>query len=156
MRDRDAERAAVTAEAGAQTFAATFDAVVETAAFVAEFCKRHGVDGSDALRVTLVIEELFLNIVMHGYGGEGEGTVRLALALEETYVVVVCEDRAPAYDPRPAFERVPADLDDPVEARGVGGLGQFLVGQLVSAAHYERAGDANRLTVRINRARGRG
>lgn len=146
----------MTAGPRAQSFTATFDAVVETAAFVAEFCKRHGVDSSDALRVTLVVEEVFLNIVMHGYGGEGGGTVRLALALEESHVVVVCEDRAPAYDPRPAFERVPADLDDPVETRGVGGLGQFLVGQLVSAAHYERAGDANRLTLRIGRTRGLG
>jgi len=145
----------MTAEAVARTFAARFDALVETAAFVATFCRRHGVDSQDALRVTLVVEELFLNIVMHGYGGEGEGTVRLALVLEESDLMVVCEDRAPAYDPRPAFERVPADLDDPVEARGVGGLGQFLIAQLVSAAHYERAGDANRLTLRIGRSRRR-
>lgn len=143
----------MTAGDAVRTFTAKFDAVVETAAFVATFCRRHGVDSGDALRVTLVVEELFLNIVMHGYGGEGEGTVRLALALEERDVLVICEDRAPAYDPRPALERVPADLDEPLETRGVGGLGQFLVGQLVSAAHYERAGDANRVTLRLARRR---
>jgi len=128
----------MTAEPRAQSFTATFDAVVETAAFVAEFCKRHGVDSSDALRVTLVVEEVFLNIVMHGYGGEGGCTVLAH------------------HDDMALLERVPADLDDPVETRGVGGLGQFLVGQLVSAAHYERAGDANRLTLRIGRSRGLG
>lgn len=143
----------MTAEPADRTFPATFDAVVETAAFVATFCRRHGVDRDDTLRVTLVIEEVFLNIVMHGYGATGEGTVRLALALEEAHVLVVCEDRAKAYDPRPAFERVPHDLDDSAESRGVGGLGQFLVGQLVSDAHYERAGDANRLTLRLPRRR---
>ena len=140
-------------ETDAQTFVASFDAVVETSAFVATFCERRGVHGDDTLRVTLVVEELFLNIVEHGYGGREEGTVRLALALEERDVLVICEDRAPAYDPRPAFERVPEGLDDPVERRGVGGLGQFLIAQLVSAAHYERVDDANRVTLRIGRAR---
>ncbi|HET9337368.1 MAG TPA: ATP-binding protein [Casimicrobiaceae bacterium] len=136
----------------ARTFDAALECVVETAAFVAGFCEAHGIESRDALRVTLIVEELFLNIVMHGYAGEPGGTIHLALAVEARDVLVVCEDRAREYDPRPALERVPEDLDDPVETRRVGGLGQYLVGRLVREAHYERAGDANRLTLRIGRS----
>ena len=40
----------MTAGDAVRTFTAKFDAVVETAAFVATFCRRHGVDSGDALR----------------------------------------------------------------------------------------------------------
>ena len=132
-------------------FEARLDAVEATAAFVAAFCERRGVGGHDALRVMLVVEELFLNIVMHGYRGAEGGTVRLALALDAYDVLLTCEDAAPPYDPREALAATPDDLDAPVEERRVGGLGQWLVGNLVEVERYERDGGRNRVTLRLRR-----
>ena len=132
------------------TFAASMESLPETVAFVEAFCERHGIDVADTLRLTLIVEELFSNIVAHGYGGE-DGWIRLGLVLDGHDVRIVCEDRAPPYDPRASLERMPKDLGDPVETRGVGGLGHWLVGRLVVETSYVRVGDANVLSLRFRR-----
>lgn len=118
---------------------------------VGSWCERNGVDAADALRITLVVEELFTNIVQHGYRGSGNGTVRLALALDGHAVLLVCEDDAPAFDPRPTLMRVPGGPDEPVETRSVGGLGHLLVGRLAEVVGYARVNGANRLSLRFRR-----
>jgi len=132
-------------------FDARLDAVGATASFVASFCEHHGVGGRDALRLTLVVEELFLNIVAHGYRETPGGSIRLVLTLDAFDVLLTCEDSAPAYDPREALAATPDDLDAPVEERRVGGLGQWLVGNLVEVERYERDGGRNRVTLRLRR-----
>lgn len=138
-------------EAVEATFPASLDALPATAGLVEGFCDRHGIDIGDALRLTLIVEELFTNIVRHGYRGTGEGAIRLGLALDGHDVRIVCEDRAPPYDPRPSLEHMPADLGDPVETRGVGGLGHWLVGRLVVDVSYVRQEDANLLALTFRR-----
>ena len=134
-----------------RTFEGRMEVLPSTAAFVAAFCGRNGIGTTDMLRLTLVVEELFTNIVTHGYGEEGAGLIRLRLALDGSEVTLVCRDEAPPYDPRPALRRLPADLDEPVEKRGVGGLGNLLVGRLVDVSDYVRTGSANVLTLRFRR-----
>lgn len=136
---------------GERAFEARMEVLPSTAAFVAAFCGRSGIGTTDTLRLTLVVEELFTNIVTHGYGEEGAGMVRLRLAFDGGDVTLVCRDEAPPYDPRPALRRLPADLDEPVEKRGVGGLGNLLVGRLVDVSDYVRSGSANVLTLRFRR-----
>jgi serine/threonine-protein kinase RsbW/sigma-B regulation protein RsbU (phosphoserine phosphatase) len=141
----------MTAEGEQGIFDARLDAVGATASFVASFCAHHGVASDDALRLTLVVEELFLNIVAHGYREAPGGSVRLALSIDAGDVRLVCEDRAPPYDPREAMASAPDDLEAPLEDREVGGLGQWLVGNLVEVERYERVGEVNRVTLRLRR-----
>jgi serine/threonine-protein kinase RsbW len=141
----------MTAEVDDGMFDARLDAVGATASFVASFCAHHGVGREDMLRITLVVEELFLNIVAHGYGEGSGGAVRLALSLDAAHVRLVCEDRAPPYDPRDALATAPGDLEAPVEERAIGGLGQWLVGNLVEVERYERDGGVNRVVLRMPR-----
>ncbi len=54
-------------------FRATLSVLPETASFMGNFCKLHGIGSTDALRLTLIVEELFTNAVAHGYGGECDG-----------------------------------------------------------------------------------
>ena len=122
-----------------------------TAAFVAGFCARSGIGAADTLRLTLVVEELFTNIVTHGYGEDGAGMIHLQLAPDGRDVTLVCRDEAPPYDPRPALRRLPVDLDEPVDRRGIGGLGHLLVGRLVDVSSYLRENGANVLTLRFRR-----
>ncbi|HQU47641.1 MAG TPA: ATP-binding protein [Casimicrobiaceae bacterium] len=130
------------------TFAAALDQLPATAAFVEAFCRRRTIDAGDVLRLTLIVEEVFSNVVRHGYRG-GSGWVRIALVADGRDVLLGFEDAAPPSDPRTALARMPADLGDPVETRAVGGLGAWLVGRLVVDASYVRQSDANVLSLRF-------
>lgn len=92
--------------------------------------------------IMLVVEELFVNTIKHGYGGDRTGPVWLTLAPERNGVCrVTYEDRAPAHNPLHGFDE--STLDAPVTERPVGGLGQYLVASLATESHYQRCGDRN-------------
>lgn len=95
----------------------------------------------DQRRVLLLVEELFVNSMLHGYGGECDMPVWLTLELVQGACSVVYEDRAPPYDPfsAPDHSRVDATLDD----RPIGGLGIMLITQISSRHSYARRGDRN-------------
>jgi serine/threonine-protein kinase RsbW len=132
-----------------RNFAARLRQLPETAAFVEAFCQRHGVGQSDALRITLLVEELFTNTVVHGYHGDSDALIRLVLAVDADAVAVLYEDCAPPHDP---LSRLPAAMTDPdatLGSRPIGGLGLLLVSQLASSVRYAREDGCNRLWLRI-------
>jgi anti-sigma regulatory factor (Ser/Thr protein kinase) len=128
-----------------RTFHARMAMLAETAAFVEDFCARGAVGRDDALRLTLIVEELFTNTVTHGHGGDCDALVVVALTRSGGHVELRYEDAAPAYDPLTRLVTAPPSLTAPVEARPVGGLGMHLVGQLASGARYAYESGRNRL-----------
>lgn len=111
---------------------------------VNRFTKRHDIREDDANALHLVLDELVINIVRHGYGETNDGTIQVRLERSGDTLTVVLKDGAPAFDPT----RVPEpDLDQPLELRPVGGLGIHIVRSLVDAMTYRREGNANVLTL---------
>jgi serine/threonine-protein kinase RsbW len=132
-------------------FAARLAAMPAAVAFVEAFCARNGVDRSDALRLTLVVEELFTNSVTHGYRGECDAPIEIALAAAGGEIALLYEDAAPAYDPLSRYAAAPDHLHAAVESRPVGGLGLHLVRELAAGASYAREAERNRLRLRMAR-----
>lgn len=126
-------------------FPARLTALSDTAAFAQAFCDRNGIGRDDALRVIFVIEELFTNSVRHGYCNESDSPIRIALAVADGRVTMLYEDWAPRYDPLDRFAAPPSTLEAPAEVRAIGGLGAYLIGQLVASASYAYENGANRL-----------
>jgi len=122
-----------------------------TAAFAKAFCERNGIDRTAALRLRLVIEELFTNTISHGYRGECDAQIRVALALNDGELTLQYEDAAPEYDPREQWSAPPSSLAEALEERPVGGIGAHLIGELVSAARYVREAGRNRLWLIVRR-----
>ena len=58
-------------------FPARRDALPQIAAFLAEVCAAASFSREGCLRLTLLVEELFTNTVMHGHGGDSEEPVRV-------------------------------------------------------------------------------
>lgn len=123
----------------------------EATAFVAAFCARHGIAPDDALRVTLIVEELFTNTVRHGHGGDSGASVRLTLGARAGQVDLQYEDTAPAFDPSTRVAQAQDDLDADVAARTVGGLGIALVARMASSLVYEREDGMNRIRIAVPR-----
>lgn len=132
-------------------FPARLAALPETADFAQAFCQRNGVGRDDALRLTLVIEELFTNTVRHGYRDESDAPIRISLALADGRVTLLYEDSAPRYDPLAHWSATPSGLGAPIESRPVGGLGVYLLGQLVTGARYAYENGSNRLWLEMPR-----
>lgn len=134
-----------TSSSDIREFPARFDAVADTAAFVLAFCERNGISRSTALRLRLIVEELFTNSVQHGYGGECDTPVRIALAMIEGYPTMEYEDSAPPYDPLARLSTLPADSVATLDAPPSAGLGLFLIGKLAYGARYAYEDGRNRL-----------
>ena len=120
-------------------------ALREVRAFIESVCREAVIARHDTLRIALVAEELFTNSVKHGYGGDSASRVWLTLQPDAGACRMIYEDAGPPYDP--FGERVRPDLEAPLEARGVGGLGVLLVARFSRSHEYTRAGDRNRISL---------
>jgi anti-sigma regulatory factor (Ser/Thr protein kinase) len=106
-----------------------------------------GLDARLIMRLCLAVEELFVNTVTHGHGGDSDATVDVTVRIEGERVVLIYEDSAPAFDPFAAVER--PDPTAPVDARGVGRLGVFLITEIAARCVYTRAGERNCVMVEL-------
>jgi len=127
------------------------DSLPQALAFVQASCRRRRVAPADVLRLTLVLEELFTNTVIHGYGGSGAGDLRLAIDDTRTHLSLRFEDEAPAFDPLRHLAEALPHRDLPAEQRPVGGLGLPLVADLAERFEYTRRGPRNCLRVTLPR-----
>ena len=133
------------------TVRARMDGLVEAIAFVEAFCGDRGVTPSDGLRLSLVLEELFTNTVMHGHGGGSDAPVRIGLRVDPSHLELTYEDSAPPFDPLDHVARSPIDPDAGVSDRPIGQLGIALVINMAERVGYERADGWNRIWLALPR-----
>ncbi|MDE0522733.1 MAG: ATP-binding protein [Boseongicola sp.] len=105
-------------------------------AWIDSFCESHFPAVEYRHKMHLVIEELFMNAVMHGYGGDREdGPIWLALHPLPEGAALVIEDDAPPFN---VLEEGPApDTQSGVEDRPIGGLGIMLVRNMADHVSYD-------------------
>jgi len=115
------------------------------AEFIASVCAAGGVPRKTCLRLTLLIEELFTNTVVHGHGQDSEAPINLTVDVGVESIALTYEDTAPPYDPF-ATVRVP-DEAATVEERPVGGLGVMLIAAMAERVDYTYAGGRNRISL---------
>jgi serine/threonine-protein kinase RsbW len=81
----------------------------------------------------LALEEVFMNVAMHGGGECSPSTVWLELERGDDTLSLSLSDNGPAFDP---LTLPTPDLDAPIEERPVGGLGVHLVRQMMDGVSY--------------------
>ena len=110
-------------------------------AFIEQFCKRTETPDSVKFKLFLVVEELAMNAISHGYAGRIDGPIGLTLDRGDREIELRYEDEAPPFDSlRDARE---PDLDASVADRRIGGLGIHLVKVLSRSATYAYADGRN-------------
>jgi anti-sigma regulatory factor (Ser/Thr protein kinase) len=125
------------------TFAATLDSLEPIRAFVGAAAARAGLDSSATYRLSLAVDEVATNVVMHGDHDAGqEPTIELDAIVEDGSLVVRMSDSSAEYDPDDHLVDQ-AELQAPLEERVPGGLGLFLVRQNVDEFRYQRIGERN-------------
>lgn len=137
-------------EALSMTLPRTFAGLAQLSERAGQALAEAAVDAKTAYAVQVVIEELVSNIIRHGQGGDAgpDGDIQVLMAIDSAAVQLHLADSGPAFDPAAAPE---PELDVPLEARQVGGLGLHLVRSMTEHLTYERVNGQNRVNARIAR-----
>ena len=131
-----------------------FAELARLAGEIASLGTEHHLPDRVIFHLNLALEEVVSNIIRHGYGGREDGEVSLAIHLAPEAVVVTVEDDGVPFNP---LELPDPDLTVPLEEREVGGLGVYLVRQLMHEVSYRAEGGRNilRMMMRIAPCRSR-
>ena len=97
------------------------------------------------MQIDVAIDEMFSNVANYAYkNGVGSVTVRFEFDAESREVRVSFIDGGVPYNP---LEKDDPDVTLPTEARGIGGLGIFLVKKTMDALRYKYANGQNIVTI---------
>jgi len=127
-----------------RSWPAALDSVSQIREYIGEEIAGLGVDDRLAFQLGLAIEELTVNIVKYAYKDNLGQTIDVAIQKGPYQVTIHVMDRGVPFNPMKAPE---PDIEAPLEDRQVGGLGLFLVKNLVDEIKYERIGDQNHLMI---------
>ena len=111
------------------------------------FCEARSLPPQIAYAVNLSIDEILTNTISYGYDDEAEHRIDLTLRQEGDTLVVMIVDDGRAFDS--SLEREP-NVDATLEERALGGLGLFLVQQMMDDVDYRRRDTLNVITLRKN------
>lgn len=102
-----------------------------------------GLDAECRQRIAIILEELFLNTVDHGFGGQGGAPIRYRLEVADGERLRLCqEDRAAAFDL--------ARADTPTASlERVGGLGITMIHGMSKGIAYRREDGRNITTIEL-------
>ena len=126
------------------TLDGTLDELEHLSGWIGQFCVANALDKDVEFDLNLALEELFTNTVRHG-GCEGaRDAAQISLVKNDGAIHVEYSDRGIAFNP---LELPPPNLAVPLEERQPGGLGVYMVRQLMQDVAYERRGESNQITM---------
>ena len=112
--------------------------------FVEEIGSQFSLSTEVVFNLNLVLEEAVVNIINYAYPKEEHEKIYLSARLCENSIVLVLTDTGTEFDPTIAPE---ADITLSAEERPIGGLGIFLIRQIMNEVKYERIDGKNVLTL---------
>jgi len=113
-------------------------------ASLAEFLAAHAVPPRAAYTVDLAVEELVMNVIRYAFVDDDTHSIDIELEIDGDQIVFRIADDGRPFDPR---ENPVLDLQ--ADDRQVGGLGLYLVVDMVDLLTYQRVDEENRVEVRI-------
>ena len=94
--------------------------------------------------LNLVLEEAVVNVNNYAYPKEEHESIYLSARMHEGSIILVLTDTGKEFDPTAAPE---ADVTLSADERQIGGLGIFLIRQIMNEVKYERIEGKNVLTL---------
>lgn len=98
-------------------------------------------------KIRLAVEEAVVNVMEYAYPEGKKGDVTVAAKADSNRLKIIITDQGKPFDPT---QKEKADVSLTAEERPIGGLGLLLVRELMDSINYEREGNSNVLTLRIN------
>lgn len=118
---------------------------------VHRFVADRGIAAGEVYTIELVLEEILMNIVTHGFPEGSADDIDVTLQVGPAEIVLTFEDPGVAFDPLSMpMPTPPTSLRD----APIGGRGLMLTRKAASRLDYRRSGARNRLTVGVARQPG--
>ena len=112
--------------------------------FIDSVAEEVGIDMSLTMSLNLAIEEAVVNVMEYAYPEGQQGDVEIEVTADQQWMTFVITDTGIAFDPT---KKEDADTTLSAEERPIGGLGIFMVRQLMDVIDYKREGNKNVLTL---------
>lgn len=113
-------------------------------AFIEEIGNEFSLGPDVVFNLTLVLEEAVVNIINYAYPKEDHEWIYLSARMHDDSIVLVLTDTGKEFDPTMAPD---ADISLSADEREIGGLGIFLIRQIMNEVKYERIEGKNILTL---------
>jgi anti-sigma regulatory factor (Ser/Thr protein kinase) len=97
-----------------------------------------------AMNINLVIEEALSNIIFYAFTDYDKHEIKISVSLNNNMLIIKITDNGIPFNP---LEQQQPDINLPAEDRPVGGLGIFLISQIMDEMHYDRQKNHNILTL---------
>ena len=108
------------------------------------FCEAHALSREIAYSVNLSIDEILTNTINYGYQDDDPHRIELVVRFESDSLSVVIVDDSRPFDLTVAPE---PDVEASLDEREVGGLGLFLVHQMMDKVDHELVDGRNVVTL---------
>ena len=119
--------------------------ISKLATFIGELSEELDFTPELNFNLNLVLEEAISNVILYAYGKEEQKEISLVVYLSDNNLVFVLTDSGMEFDPT----KVPdADVTLSAEEREIGGLGIYLIRQIMNTVEYQRIDGKNVLTMR--------
>lgn len=112
--------------------------------FIEEIGEEFGLTPDVVFNLNLVLEEAVVNVINYAYPKEDHQWIYLSAKLQDGTIILVLTDTGKEFDPTMAPE---TDITLSADEREIGGLGIFLIRQIMNEVKYERIDGKNVLTL---------
>ena len=108
---------------------------------IEEFCEKNEIGLKDTMNISLVLEEIFTNVVFYAFEDKDSHDIEVNLNIVGKEIIMeICDDGS---EFNILDKPEPDDLEKEAEDRNVGGLGIHFVKKLMDEIKYKRAGNRN-------------
>ena len=118
--------------------------ISKLAIFIEELGEEFGLSPELVFNLNLVLEEAVSNVILYAYPKEEHKTISLIARKKDNQLIFVLTDSGKEFDPTQAPD---ADITLSAEDRPIGGLGIFLIRQIMNTVEYQRIEGKNVLTL---------
>lgn len=125
-----------------KVFPATDAAYIDASAWLEETLERLECPMKLVMQISMCFEEAFINIAHYAYGKD-TGDMTFSISYDKGIVTLCLKDHGVAFDPT---AKTDPDITAEMEERDIGGLGIFLVKEMMDSVTYQRVDNENILT----------
>ena len=108
--------------------------------FISDIASSRGLDENQAMNINLAMEEAVTNSIMYAYPEGTRGEVEVDARADDNAIEFTISDNGMEFDPT---ARPEPDINAKAEERPIGGLGIFLVKNIMDSVSYTREKDTN-------------